>query len=193
MAGMTQGKCRSICWKGAAGAGALLFVLLFLTTGLGFFSALLTGLIGYGVMGVGLTRLVCGDSRDGPVSRSAAAASTSTAAAPAGTGVAPTPQPAPEPAPEVAQQPRAVRVSPSAPLAGEAELAGRKGSYRYEGTPKPARAEEAGPAEEAPAKPAPAAAPAAPTRPLITPSAVLAGEAELSTRKGSWRYEPGRR
>lgn len=183
MAEMTEGKCRSRCWKAAAGAGALLFVLLFLTAGFGFFSALLIGLLGYGALGFGCARLVCSESRDGAVSRSAAAASTSGAAAPAGSAIAPTPQPAPAPdrsakpeempeAAPAAETParETPRVSASAPLAGEADLAARKGAYRYE-------------------RPAAAAAPA---RPMITASTVLAGEAELSTRKGSWRYEPGR-
>lgn len=202
----TKGRCSTACWRGSAAAGALLFVILFMT-GTGFFSALLIGLVVYGLMGFGLTKMMCGDARPGAsVSQSAAVARTSTAASPAGT-VAPTPQPAPETVAEpedVAEPeaPAAARVSPSAALAGEAELAGRKGEWRYEdkgdavdGTelaPVETAPEQAAPAEAAPEPtptPAPVAKPEAPTRPLITPSAVLAGEAELSTRKGSWRYE----
>ncbi|WP_417523819.1 hypothetical protein [Marinovum sp.] len=204
----TKGKCSTACWRGSAAAGALLFVIL-LSTGTGFFSALLIGLVVYGLMGFGLTMTMCGDAKRGAaVSQSAAAAGTSTAAAPAGT-VAPTPQPAPEPVVDPApagepepvaepEAPAAARVSPSASLDGEAELAGRKGEWRYEdkgqaaerAEPAPVEVapEQAAPAEAAP-EPTPATKAEAPARPLITPSAVLAGEAELSTRKGSWRYE----
>ena len=78
------GKCRSTCWKGAAAAGALLFVILFLTAGFGFFSALLIGLVFYGGLGLTLSRMVCGDTAESAsVSQSAASASTSTAASPA--------------------------------------------------------------------------------------------------------------
>ncbi|MDD9744440.1 MAG: hypothetical protein RID15_13385 [Marinovum algicola] len=148
------GKCRSTCWKGAAAAGALLFVILFLTAGFGFFSALLIGLVFYGGLGLTLSRMVCGDTAESAsVSQSAASASTSTAASPAAAAVAPTPQPAPRPEPEPETEPDAA-------------------------------AEATAPTPEA-------EAPKVATRPLVKPSAVLAGEAELSARKGSWRYEPG--
>ena len=148
------GKCRSTCWKGAAAAGALLFVILFLTAGFGFFSALLIGLVFYGGLGLTLSRMVCVDTAESAsVSQSAASASTSTAASPAAAAVAPTPQPAPRPEPEPETEPDAA-------------------------------AEATAPTPEA-------EAPKVATRPLVKPSAVLAGEAELSARKGSWRYEPG--
>ncbi|AKO97523.1 ATP synthase subunit E [Marinovum algicola DG 898] len=160
------GKCRSTCWKGAAAAGALLFVILFLTAGFGFFSALLIGLVFYGGLGLALSRMVCGDTAESAsVSQSAASASTSTAASPAAAAVAPTPQPAPRPEPEPETE-----TEPDA--AAEATA------------PTP---EAEAPEPEAPEGEAPKVA----TRPLVKPSAVLAGEAELSTRKGSWRYEPG--
>ena len=64
-------------------------------------------------------------------------------------------------------------------------------------TPQPAPRPEPEPetepdaAAEATAPTPEAEAPKVATRPLVKPSAVLAGEAELSARKGSWRYEPG--
>ncbi len=155
------GKCRSTCWKGAAAAGALLFVILFLTAGFGFFSALLIGLVLYGGLGLALSRMVCGDTAESAsVSQSAASASTSTAASPAAAAVAPTPQPAPRPEPEPETE-----------------------------TEPDAAAEATAPTPEAEAPEA--EAPKVATRPLVKPSAVLAGEAELSARKGRWRYEPG--
>mgnify|MGYP000203324147 FL=1 len=155
------GKCRSTCWKGAAAAGALLFVILFLTAGFGFFSALLIGLVFYGGLGLTLSRMVCGDTAESAsVSQSAASASTSTAASPAAAAVAPTPQPAPRPEPEPETE-----------------------------TEPDAAAEATAPTPEAEAPEA--EAPKVATRPLVKPSAVLAGEAELSARKGRWRYEPG--
>ena len=66
------GKCRSTCWKGAAAAGALLFVILFLTAGFGFFSALLIGLVFYGGLGLTLSRMVCGDTAAGAAARAGA-------------------------------------------------------------------------------------------------------------------------
>lgn len=124
----------------------------------------------------------------------------------------PEPQPEPqaaEPAPEPQPEPRAAeaepasaagqttsRVKPSAPLAGEADLDSRKGSWKYEREDKPAEVSDATP--EAPAVAAPEPANPAPegaspdsrtAQEVIKPSKALAGEQELATRKGSWRYE----
>ena len=82
-------------------------------------------------------------------------------------------------------------MKPSKPLAGEADLDARKGSWRYEGgdaaaTASPAPAAEAAPAAKPKAKRAPAKeAPAA----EMKPSKPLAGEADLDGRKGNWKYE----
>ncbi|MHA6263993.1 endonuclease [Arenibacterium sp. CAU 1754] len=54
--------------------------------------------------------------------------------------------------------------------------------------PAPAPAKAADPAKETPA---PKPAPAASSEPLIKPSTALAGQQELSERKGSWKYEGG--
>lgn len=129
-----------------------------------------------------------------------------------------TPEPAPEPQPEPAaaksepavhpeprtaeSEPASVagqttsRVKPSAPLAGEADLDSRKGSWKYEREADPAAAPEVSsdaPAEAAP-EPTDPAAEAAPSdsrtaQGLIKPSKALAGEQELASRKGTWRYD----
>lgn len=111
----------------------------------------------------------------------------------------PTPEPvAPEPvvsepvAAEPAAQPAAAPVAdvtgevaaaeslvkPSTELPGQAELAERKGEWRYE-------ASDAVEAEVAPA----ASVAVEEAQPLIRPSADLPGQRELEDRKGSWRYE----
>ncbi len=71
----------------------------------------------------------------------------------------------------------AVNVKPSTALAGEQELAERKGEWKYE-APK---VEEAPSASVASATPSKAVS--------VTPSAALAGEQELAERKGDWKYE----
>ncbi len=104
------------------------------------------------------------------------------------------------------------KVKPSKALAGQAELSSRKGSWRYEGDgadesaePDAAKAEPAEP-EAAKSEPAePAAETTEPAEPTdakpsseapeggsgLKPSKPLAGEADLASRKGSWKYEGG--
>ncbi|MGB0440436.1 MAG: NADH-quinone oxidoreductase subunit NuoE, partial [Paracoccaceae bacterium] len=67
-------------------------------------------------------------------------------------------------------------VQPNTVLPGEAELAERKGAWRYEAAPE-APVAEATPVAEASSGPA------------VKPNTILPGEAELATRKGTWRYE----
>ncbi|MEN9062474.1 hypothetical protein [Ponticoccus litoralis] len=114
------------------------------------------------------------------------------------------PDPAPEPvaaagAAESAGQ-TGSRVKPSAALAGEADLDSRKGTWTYErGSEAAAETvpaadpvpEQAATAAEEPAS-APASASAADpqdARILVKPSKALAGQQELASRKGAWRYE----
>lgn len=163
--------CSRKCWTGAAIAGAVAFVVLGFGTGMGVFMALVIGLVVFGGLGVALGRMVCGDaSRASTISSTAAAAGASAAASPTAAAVAPTPQPDPAdvatPDPEIETE--AARVKPSAELAGEAELAARKGEWAYDAP------------EDTEAAPEDA--------PLIKPSTPLAGEAELATRRGSWTY-----
>lgn len=86
-------------------------------------------------------------------------------------------------------------VKPSAHLAGEAELADQKGSWKYEDTKpeaaEPAKAETATSAvTSTAAAPAPAASGSdASAESVVKPSAFLAGEAELADQKGTWKYE----
>ncbi|QRF66798.1 hypothetical protein [Ponticoccus alexandrii] len=92
------------------------------------------------------------------------------------------------------------RVKPSAALAGEADLDSRKGSWKYERGAEVAAEEvpaadpvpeQAATADEEPASaPAPAsAADPQDARILVKPSKALAGQQDLASRKGAWRYE----
>lgn len=92
------------------------------------------------------------------------------------------------------------RVKPSAALAGEADLDSRKGTWKYERGSEPAAEtapaadpvpEQAAMAAEEPASaPAPvSAADPQDARILVKPSKALAGQQDLASRKGSWRYE----
>jgi len=132
--------------------------------------------------------------------------------APAATAPAPVPEAAPEPAAPAAQSEEAASaeseaggdnadlIKPSTALPGQADLAERKGSWRYEGAESEADSADADtPATETPtqtpAAPEPEAEQGAPAKTdvpgdLIKPSTALPGQAELAERKGSWRYEP---
>lgn len=160
--------CTKRCWLIAIVGGFLTLILLMALGGWSFFPALLLGAIVAVVGGFILTRLLC-QSVPEPVAHSAPAPAPTPAPAPA-----PEPTPAPEPAPEAAAPAAAApsedvvaaaeedapspvaEIKPTTALAGEAELAARKGTWRYEpDTPA------AAPAPAAPAAPAPDPAPAA--------------------------------
>lgn len=144
------------------------------------------GSIVAGVVVGGVAHLVLGRKADVTASATGAAPVSVPTPPPAATSVAPEPAAVPvskeAASSEVAVAESAV-MKPSTPLPGEAELAGRKGEWRYEAT-------EADVAETA-AQPAPVAAPPVAEAALIKPSTPLAGEAELAARKGTWTYSPG--
>ncbi|WP_206080284.1 hypothetical protein [Pacificoceanicola onchidii] len=100
-------------------------------------------------------------------------------------------------------------VKPSQPLAGEEDLAARKGEWKYEGD---AEVGEAAGSDDADSEAAEASAPAAAEAPaqsaaseaetgvaasggdgvgVIKPSKPLAGQDDLAARKGTWRYDGG--
>ncbi|MDW4496896.1 endonuclease [Sulfitobacter sp. D35] len=131
-------ECRKKSWMMAAGGGVVMFILVLLLSGFDFLTALISGLLFTGVLGMVLVSFRCGDtasprSTSNPVT---APATTAPAADPEmASAKAPDPAPAPEaPATLVSETPAAnsdAKVKPSAALAGQDELASRKGSWKY--------------------------------------------------------------
>ncbi|WP_417205079.1 endonuclease [Antarctobacter sp.] len=195
-----RGDCPKICWGLAALAALLTFVLLLAVGEWGFFAALVVAVVLLVGLGVLLNRFLCG-APSVPAPRAATATPARAKTGPA--------DPAPEAAPEApatavtdaapAAQERP-RVAPSTPLAGEAELAERKGEWRYTGAAPAARPQATpeptpDPVIEAtpdPVAPPPSVEPVAETPedagPRVLPSTPLAGQAELASRKGTWVY-----
>lgn len=133
----TQGtlSCTITCWLVAFAAGVLTTVMLLLMVDWMLIQAIFIGLIAFGVAGVVLSWLLCrplpplgGAQSD--VSQPAASATPAPAPA--------APAPAAPAAPAAAAP--AAEIKPSTPLAGEAELAERKGSWKYESDDAPAAA-----------------------------------------------------
>ncbi|KEJ97985.1 hypothetical protein SUH3_03070 [Pseudosulfitobacter pseudonitzschiae] len=163
--------CTRKCWMLSAIAGVVIAILMIAFTGWTFFSSILAGIVIFVVGGFLLKSMLCGALADqaqdtaaqAPAPAQAAAAPKPAAdTAPVADAAAPEAESA-EPAVVAAATAPAekVLVKPSARLAGQEELAARKGDWKYE---KPAEAApaKAAPAKKAPAKKAPAAkAPAA--------------------------------
>lgn len=179
---MANGNKGSGGWMMPAIIGVVAFLVMLIALGLGFLLALVIGV----AAAFGAKRYLKGSEPEAPIVQ----APTPVAKPAPAPAAAPEPAPAEAPAAE-APAAEAPAVQPSTPLAGEAELAERKGEWTYDGD---AAAEEPA-AEEAPAEEAaeetPPAEDDAPAVPLVKPSTPLAGEAELAARKGSWRFEPG--
>lgn len=156
--------CQRRCWSLAAGVALLVFILLLAIGGWGFIGALFMAGLAFVVLGFAFNWILC---RDLPADQgstnihtpgaSATSAPAPKAAPPAQTAdestgpakAAPVASPAPAAAASEAQ-PEAktataktaaeagARVKPSTPLAGQEELASRKGSWKYEAEAKPA-------------------------------------------------------
>lgn len=151
--------CARKCWMLAAIGGVVLAILLLAFGGWSFFGSILAGLVVFGVGGFLLKSVQCGNP---DVAAPEAAAQPAAASSPAPAAEASSPAPAAEAAPEADMAPAVatkaaadakVLVKPSAPLAGQQELAARKGSWKYE---KPAEEPAAKPAAKQAAKKAPA-------------------------------------
>ncbi|ASP21733.1 NADH dehydrogenase subunit E [Antarctobacter heliothermus] len=194
------GDCPKICW-GLAGLAALLtFGLLLAVAEWRFISALLVAIILLVGLGLLFKMVLCGSP----------ATSSQTDVAPARPVKEPVKVPASAPQGTVETAPKVApvdvadpRVRPSAPLVGEAELAERKGSWTYSDTATPPVADsvpagDTGPDSVAVVDPTPVPNPSVADAaaidvpedagPRILPSTPLAGEAELASRKGAWRY-----
>ncbi|WP_417721942.1 endonuclease [Salipiger sp.] len=160
--------CTRKCWMTAGGIG-LVVALFALSAGKGVFAAILLGLITCGLLGLLFTWLFCAPvpkvsvtkptAAPAPVAAPVAAApAPAPAASPAVEAPAPAAEPsapaaepvaATPPAPAAAEPASASVIKPSKPLAGQDDLAARKGSWKYEGE---------GASAPAAAAPAPAAA-----------------------------------
>lgn len=170
--------CQLGSWALAAGAGLLVFILLLVIGDWGWIGSIFMGAVAFIVLGLLFNWLFCRDlpaargpgniaptqsasSGSGATTKVAAAAPAAVkeapkpAAEPAAEALAPAPA-APDPKPTAtaaadkataAQEPR---VRPSTPLKGQAELAQRKGDWKYEGGGS--QAAKAPPAKSAPAK-----------------------------------------
>ncbi|MEL6451074.1 MAG: hypothetical protein AAFQ19_07420 [Pseudomonadota bacterium] len=177
--------CAVGCWLVAALGGALAAALLMLLGDWTFLQAAFIGAVVFAVAGALLSWLLCkplppmGAAKPAP----APDATKTAASAP----VAKAPAAASAPAPTAAAAPATLEIKPSTPLAGEAELAERKGEWKYEGGAKPAPAPEPAPKPEPKPepKPAPAAADPGPgTKPETLAAAREGGPDNLKQIKG---------
>ncbi len=140
--------CTMVCWLIAALLGVVSAIVLAWFAGFGALDAIFFGLVIFGLGGFFLSKFICGavvphGRVDEPSLQSAPAAAapapTATPAAEAEPVSEPVAEAEPaleEPAADPAPSPAAPAVKASTPLAGEAELASRKGSWKYEGEAK---------------------------------------------------------
>ncbi|MEO9682271.1 MAG: hypothetical protein ABJF76_01120, partial [Tateyamaria sp.] len=146
--------CTKGCWLIAAGAGVLVALLLLVIGGWSFLSSIFWGIVLFVIAGLLLNWIMCRPeaSLSDSQGNGSSAASTSAQASSAQSGATAATEPASTTATtaattatataaasaattseKVASAPKAVEIKPSAPLAGQAELASRKGDWKYEG------------------------------------------------------------
>ncbi|MEX0347837.1 MAG: hypothetical protein AB3N15_00295 [Paracoccaceae bacterium] len=152
-----QKSCAARGWRAAAFGGVGFAVLYMVIGGAGLIGAVIAGLVVFAAIGFAVSRFLCPEAQD----QGEAAAAPKPAA-----------QAASAPAPE-APAPAAVPEAPAPDPVAEVPVQ----------APEPEPVAAAKPAE------APAPAPRSSADAVVKPSAVLAGEQELASRKGSWRYE----
>lgn len=184
--------CSTGCWALAAGIGLVTFVILMIMSGFSFFAALFLGLLVFVLTGLLFNWLFCASDTTGAASTTATTSS-STAAAATGAAAAATAA--------TAGAATSGAVKSDTTLAGEDELASRKGDWKYEGDADGGAAASTGTADTTSAEAAaPAAAEASAASVSTSTSAsttatpvksntTLAGEEELASRKGEWKYE----
>ena len=184
--------CSTGCWALAAGIGLITFVILMIMSGFSFFAALFLGLLVFVLSGLLFNWLFCAGN-DAAASTTTATSSTSAPAAAAASGAAAATPAAATPASTETSD----AVKSKTTLAGEDELASRKGDWKYEGdaaSDASASADAEAPAESAAATEASVASAststaAAPAATPVKSNTTLAGEEELASRKGEWKYE----
>ena len=167
-------ECTITCWAIAALVGLLAMVLLFVMADFGITQSIFTGGLAGCVLGLVLVAAASqpvapvpqasGVSQTRPEETGSVPVSDAVADTPAGQAVAADASPA-----------TVAVINPSKPLPGEAELAKRKGTWKYEAVPQPqAEAAVAKPAEE----PAKADMPSGDERPAVLMSAPRATGAD---------------
>lgn len=186
--------CSTGCWALAAGIGLITFVILMIMSGFSFFAALFLGLLVFVLAGLLFNWLFCAGNDDAASTTTATSSTSASAAAAASGAAAATPAAATPASTETSDA-----VKSKTTLAGEDELASRKGDWKYEGdAASDASADAEAPAASAAAEPAATEASAASVStstaaaPAATPvksNTTLAGEEELASRKGEWKYE----
>ena len=180
-------ECTITCWAIAALVGLLAMVLLFVMADFGITQSIFTGGLAGCVLGLVLVLFIC---REQTAAADLAAASQPVAPVPQASGVSQTrPEetgsvpvsdavadtPAGQAVAADASPATVAVINPSKPLPGEAELAKRKGTWKYEAVPQPqAEAAVAKPAEE----PAKADMPSGDERPAVLMSAPRATGAD---------------
>ncbi|MBV2360563.1 endonuclease [Thalassococcus sp. CAU 1522] len=162
--------CALGCWALAAGVGLLTAILLLVVGGMKFFAAVFLGGLAFVLLGLLFNWMFCaplpkpGEVKPGedrgmravPPAQASAQASASGGAA-AAKAPASAPASSPAKATAAAAAPAAASaVKPSKALSGQDDLAGRKGSWKYEGEGGAAKSAKKAPAKKAAAKKAPA-------------------------------------
>ncbi|WP_287473232.1 endonuclease [Thalassococcus sp.] len=188
--------CSTGCWALAAGIGLITFVILMIMSGFSFFAALFLGLLVFVLSGLLFNWLFCAGNDDAASTTTGTSSTSAPAAAAASGAAAATPAAATPASTETSDA-----VKSKTTLAGEDELASRKGDWKYEGdaaSDASASADAEAPAASAAVEPAATEASAASAStstaaaPVATPvksNTTLAGEEELASRKGEWKYE----
>lgn len=174
--------CALWSWALAAGVGLLVVILLLVVGGWGVIGSIFMGGLAFVVLGLAFSWIFC---RSLPEARGPGNIDTS--------GVANTSAPAPKASAPKAASPNAPPPSvPPAPTADEATSPAKAAPVGVAAPAAAAAATEAKPAEKAKTEaPATAAKPAADSGPAVKPSARLAGQEDLASRKGEWKYEGG--
>jgi predicted flap endonuclease-1-like 5' DNA nuclease len=164
--------CARKCWRIGGGAGLLIWILLWVASGYGFFWSLVLGAVIGLLIALLMITFLCSAGRQGsdapaprstgssPAAGTSAGAGASVATDPAPVSGAPPASPAPEPAPpreealaaadrpaprapEPATPAAEPKVKPSKALPGQAELASRKGDWKYQRDEGPSAVEKA--------------------------------------------------
>jgi predicted flap endonuclease-1-like 5' DNA nuclease len=151
---MKKTSCQIACWAMGAGAGVVAFVMLMALGGWSFIQAVFGAAVVFAVLGALLSWILCkplpalGEVKAGmdEIDDAASSASTKAPAAPATTASASPVKPSETPKAAAASAP-AAEIKSGTLLAGEKELAARKGEWTYKA------AEEAQPMAKAKAKP----------------------------------------
>lgn len=228
MVSSNNNECTRNCWGIAALVGIVAMVLLYWLNDFGFFKAFFSGCLLAVLLGLLLIFFVCrdetdtvdqpsGDNTASPQSTQNSMAATSTTARTTdhGKGTSADGSAKPEMESNAVAQDKAsdatgaFEMKTSKPLAGEKELAERKGEWKYEGkaaeAESPQTAKGKATSEEAGAKPQSESKAVAENKSPDTADAAvetasaaaiemkaskpLAGEKELAERKGEWKYE----